>query len=340
MAQIGSRLHKPNVTLPAGIVQIGRTNIRSDRRALPNAQQIGDLTIAVIGGAPSNLRDVATVQDSIAEQRSFQRLNGTPALGISINSQPDANVVSRPPWASTRRSPTSRRATGHAVRVVLDKEGFILEAVHALEHGAVRRGPGHLVIFLFLHFVALPLTVAISLPISVLTLFAHPNYSLNVMTLGGLALAVGLIDRRRDRGREHLPAHGMEAGGQSGRRGRHRDLQRGPRVVDRRHHRVHPARADPGLQGLLFTPFAVMVMVAVGLAPGGVDYRADAHDRVDAAQAEPTGTDRRGRRLRPFVRRFDRFYERFAAWYKARSTWALDRASIIFTLAGGIFAAT
>jgi len=240
------------------------------------------------------------------------------------------------------------RYPGMQFGVVLDQEGFILEAVHALEHTALYGAAlAILVIFLFLHSWRSTLTVAISLPISVLgTLFAAYilNYSLNVMTLGGLALAVGLIVDDAIVVIENIYRHmGL---------GEPIDLAAENAVTEIFSAVLAssvtvitvfiPLVLIPGLQGLLFTPFAVMVMVAVGLsllvALTTVPMLTTVLMRFKTNKSANGSSQVGG--YTAFVRRFDRYYERFAAWYKARLTWALDHPTIVFTTAGSIFAAT
>jgi len=349
MAQIGSRLQAENVTLPAGIVQIGQNEYQIRTAALyTNAQQIGDLTVAVVGGNSIKLRDVASVRDSIEEQRSFQRLNGAPALGISINAQPDANVVAAAMGVYSKVADIKARYPGMQFGVVLDQEGFILEAVHALEHTALYGAIlAILVIFLFLHSWRSTLTVAISLPISVLgTLFAAYilNYWLNVMTLGGLALAVGLIVDDAIVVIENIYRH-MAMGKPVNAAAEDAVTEIFSAVLASSITVITvfvPLVLIPGLQGLLFTPFAVMVMVAVALsllvALTTVPMLTTVLNRLKPAK-NGNGSARAGG-YAAFVRRFDRTYERFAAWYKARLSWALDHPGVVFSVAGGIFAAT
>jgi HAE1 family hydrophobic/amphiphilic exporter-1 len=102
----------------------------------------------------------------------------------------------------------------------------------------------------------------------------------------------------------------------------------------------------PGLQGLLFTPFAVMVMVAVGLslvvAVTQVPMLASVLLRRRAtvgANGAPANGEHRGAYAR-FSRAFDSRYERFAQWYARLLTRAIDRPTIVFAAAGAVFAVT
>ena len=198
LSQIMQRIAQENVNLPAGVVQVGKSEYLVRASALlTSAEQTGDLIVTTKNGAPIRLNQVAKVTDSILEQRTFQRLNGTPAAGMTINAQPDANIVATATGVYAKIADIESRYPGMKIAVVFDQRGFIQDAISALEHTAIL---GALlavaVIFLFLHSWRSTIIVAVSLPVSVLgTLFAGYvlGYTLNIMTLGGLALAVGLI---------------------------------------------------------------------------------------------------------------------------------------------------
>ena len=158
------------------------------------------------------------------------------------------------------------------IGVVFDQKSFILEAINALEHTAIYGAIlAIVIILLFLHSWRTTLIVAVSLPISVLgTLFIAYvcGYSLNIMTLGGLALSVGLIVDDAIVVIENIYRH--MALGQSPRNAAESAtteifsavLASSVTVVTV----FIPLVLIPGLQGLIFTPFAVMVMAAVALS--------------------------------------------------------------------------
>jgi hydrophobic/amphiphilic exporter-1 (mainly G- bacteria), HAE1 family len=347
MNQIVTRLQQENVTLPAGIVQVGQNEYQLRTSALyQTSDQVAGTLITTKNGAPVFLRDIASVQDAITEQRTFQRLNGTPAIGVTINAQPDANVVATASGVYAKIHDMERRYPGMHFGIVLDQQGFIQQAVNALEHTAMYGALlAVLVILLFLHSWRSTLIVAISLPISVLgTLFVAYllGYTLNVMTLGGLALAVGLIvddaivvieNIARHRVHEPNPSAAAES------------------AVNEIFSAVLassitvitvfvPLILIPGLQGLLFTSFAIMVMVAVALSLLVALTTVPMLSTVLYRQGPKTNGDAGEGRYARFVRGFDRRYDQFAGWYKHRLTWAVDHPIPVFAVAGLILAIT
>ena len=347
MAQIVSRIGQENVNLPAGIVQIANNEYQIQANSLfTNAQQIGDVIVTTKNGAPVFLHDVATVSDSIQEQRSFQRVNGAEALGVFVTAQPNANVVQTASAVYAKIDQIKKRYPGMQFAVVFDQKSFITQAVTALEHTAIYGAVlAILIILLFLHAWRSTLIVAISLPIAVLgTLFAAYmfGFSLNVMTLGGLALAVGLIVDDAIVVIENI----------------HRHMARGQHVKEAAESAVSeifsavlassvtviavfvPLLLIPGLQGLLFMPFALMVMTAVAIsllvAVTTVPMLSTIllHDRKPHANGHPVGWYAR------FTQRFDKGYERFSERYRGWLAWSIDHPGRVLAVAGLILLVT
>lgn len=339
-----TRIKAENVNLPAGVVQIAQNEYQIQTAALyKSAQEIGNTIVTTKNGAPVFVRDVAKVTDSISEQRTFTRLNGKPALSFSVTPQPDANAVATANDVYKKIGEIKKRYPTMQIGVVFDQRQFIVDAINALEHTAAYGAVlAVLVILLFLHSWRSTLIVAISLPISVLgTLFAAYilGYSLNTMTLGGLALAVGLIVDDAIVVLENIYRHYM----------------RGETIMQATQSAVTqifsavlassitvitvfiPLVLIPGLQGLIFTPFAVMVMVAVGIS------------LLVALTTVPMLATRLWSRERPatnggpksayarFSAKFDYAYERFAERYKNFLRWSLDHKGPVFATAAVIF---
>jgi HAE1 family hydrophobic/amphiphilic exporter-1 len=347
LSQLVSRVGQENLNLPAGIVQIANKEYQIQANELfQNAQEVGNIIVATKNGAPVLLKDVANVSDSIEEQRSFQRLNGKESVGVSIIAQPNANVVAAANGVYQKIAQIQKRYPGMQIGVTFDQRGFITEAVTALEHTAIYGAVlAILIILLFLHSWRSTLIVAISLPISVMgTLFAAfiLGYSLNTMTLGGLALAVGLIVDDAIVVIENIYRH----------------MSRGQHVKEAAESAVTeiftavlassvtvitvfvPLLLIPGLQGLIFQPFAMMVMVAVAIsllvALTTVPMLSTLLLRDEAPH---TNGHHKGRYAR-FVAKFDQTYERFATWYRARLGWAVDHPGQVVAAAGIILVAT
>jgi HAE1 family hydrophobic/amphiphilic exporter-1 len=353
LQQIVQRIQQENINLPAGVVQVGNNEFLVRASALlKSAQETGNLVVTTKNGAAIRLNQVASVTDSILEQRTYQRLDATPAVGMVINAQPNANIVATAAGVYKKVHEIEQRYPGMNIGIVFDQQGFITEAISALEHTAIYGAVLAIaVIFLFLHSWRSTLIVAISLPVSVLgTLFAAYvfGYSLNVMTLGGLALAVGLIVDDAIVVIENIYRH-MARG------------QTPPEAAEAATTEIFsavlassvtvitvfvPLVLIPGLQGLLFTPFAVMVMCAVGLslvvALTQVPMLSSILLRNRKASGGGNGASNGARRsaYARFSAGFDQRYERFAHWYARLLARAVDRPGLVFGIAGGVLIVT
>jgi hydrophobic/amphiphilic exporter-1 (mainly G- bacteria), HAE1 family len=339
LSQLVTRIGAENVDLPAGIAQIGKNEytIRTSE-LFQNAEEVAGIVVTVKNGAPIYLRDLARVSDSIEEMRIFTRdMNvsrgstaGTPGVRMAVISQPDANVVNVANGVYDKITDIEKRYPGMHFGVVLDQRGFIEDSIAALEHtglyGAVL---AILIILLFLHSYRSTIIVAISLPISILgTLFAAYMFgqTLNTMTMGGLALAVGLIVDDAIVVIENIFRH-MEGGEPPFQAAEKATAQILTAVIASSVTVVtvfFPLMLIPGLQGLIFGPFALMVMVAVSIslvvAVTTVPMLSSRllHPEPLAANGHPRSGYAR------FCAAFDMQFERFTDWYRSVLEWAID----------------
>ncbi|MEO9263130.1 MAG: efflux RND transporter permease subunit, partial [Candidatus Baltobacteraceae bacterium] len=347
LTQISSRIQQENLNLPAGIIQVGKNEYQVRSNALlQSAKEVADLVLATKNGSTIRIGDVAKVTDGISEQRSFERLNGIAAVGINVNAQPNANIVSTAIGIYKKIDNIQKRYPGMHIGIVFDQKGFITEAIQALEHTAIYGAIlAVIIILLFLHSWRTTLIVAISLPISVMgTLFVAyvAGYSLNIMTLGGLALAVGLIVDDAIVVIENIYRH--MALGQSPREAAETATAEIFSAILASSITVItvfvPLVLVPGLQGLIFTPFAVMVMAAVGIsfvvAVTTVPMLSSIiiKNKYVTNGHTPTGAYAR------FTAAFDRGYDGFAKWYTRLLTRAIDRPALVGAIAAGLFIAT
>ena len=352
LPQISARVAAENINLPAGIVQVGNNEYQVRSSALlTTAQQVSDLVITTVNGSPVRLGNIAQVRDSTVEQRSFERLNGVNAIGVIINAQPNANIVSTADGVYQQIAALQKQYPDMKFGVVLDQRGFILEAINALEHTAMLGAfLAIVIILLFLHSWRSTLIVALTLPISILgTLFIAYvcGYTLNIMTLGGLALAVGLVVDDAIVVIENIFRH-MARGEGAIRAAQTATAEIFSAVLASSATVITvfiPLVLIPGLQGLLFTPFAVMVMGAVALSfivavttvpmltTVIIGNRASDHGAT-------TNGAGKGHPYARFVRTFDRGYDKFATWYRKVLTRSVDRPGLVTLVAVSILAVT
>ncbi|TVP42498.1 MAG: efflux RND transporter permease subunit [Gemmatimonadales bacterium] len=166
-----------------------------------SAEDIGQVLVT-IPGSRSRVRisDIAEVRDGHAEQRLFVRLNGDPAMRLSVFKLPESNTVQVVEGVAARIDDLAASGFIPAdiqYQVTRDPAFFIRSSVRAVSTAALLGGVlAMLVVLLFLGSLRKSFVIGLSIPIAILATFAMMgvgNLTLNIMSLGGLALGVGLL---------------------------------------------------------------------------------------------------------------------------------------------------
>jgi hydrophobe/amphiphile efflux-1 (HAE1) family protein len=202
LLDVVSAVKSGNLLLPSGNLRAGDRdyNVFANTQ-VAEARPLRELIIRPAGQnpAPVRLGDVAIVEDGTADQNDIVRINGQRGVYLRVLKQPGANTIS---VVDTLRAtlPTLRGVPENVkLAISFDQSSYIRAAVSSLEHEAVQGGLlAVLVILFFLASVRATGIVALAIPISIVATFAllyFSGQSLNVFTLGGLALGVGrLVD--------------------------------------------------------------------------------------------------------------------------------------------------
>ena len=201
VSQVNDALRNANQDVAAGRVQSPTREVVGVTEGKFNSvAEIRSLVLNVPGGNRVPLSEVAAVRDTNREQRLWVRLNGVPAVKISVRKQPDANTVAVAEGvdAALRRLQAAQFIPREVEFQALENQaGFIKSSIASVRDAAV--GGALLamaVIFLFLGSVRKTLVIALSIPLSLLATFVMMGMgglTLNIMSLGGLALGVGLL---------------------------------------------------------------------------------------------------------------------------------------------------
>ncbi|HEX6589525.1 MAG TPA: efflux RND transporter permease subunit [Longimicrobiales bacterium] len=196
-----------------GAVRAANQDVAAGRVASPAREVVGKTTgkfrsvedvrsvlLPVAGGGRVPLSEVANVTDTHREQRLWARLNGAPAVKLSVRKQPNGNTVATAQDVAARLE--SLRASGFIpqdieYRVTNDQSEFIENSVHSVTEAAyLGAGLAMLVVLLFLGSLRKTVVIGLAIPIAILTTFIMMglgNLTLNIMSLGGLALGVGML---------------------------------------------------------------------------------------------------------------------------------------------------
>ena len=163
---------------------------------LSSVEEIAALPLLTEQG-PVALREVAAVELSADPLTSYSLVDGVRSLTLSVTKLPDANTVEVSESVLDLLPELEAQLGGAELDVLLDQAPFITESISSL---ALEGGLGLvfavIVILLFLRSARATLVTAISIPLSILVAFVGMNavgYTLNILTLGGLTIAIGRI---------------------------------------------------------------------------------------------------------------------------------------------------
>ncbi|HEY7304599.1 MAG TPA: efflux RND transporter permease subunit [Bryobacteraceae bacterium] len=196
---ISNALNNQNLILPAGTAKFAQTEYQIRLNSSPVVlDDLNNLPIKTVNGATVYMKDVAQVRDGFSVQNNIVRTNGSRGVLISI----------------TRNGQASTLAIVNAVKVALkrilanvppelkvvalaDQSIFVRASIQSvLREALIAAGLTALMILLFLGSMRSTVIVCISIPLSILaslSLLELLGQTINVMTLGGLALAVGIL---------------------------------------------------------------------------------------------------------------------------------------------------
>jgi HAE1 family hydrophobic/amphiphilic exporter-1 len=162
-------------------------------------EEIADLIVARHEGALVRLGDVARVYWGAKEREEITRVNGHESVEIAVYKEGDANSVTVARLVRERLAAWQggKLPPGHELAVLFDQSHFIQQAVAEVRNAAILGGIlAILVLFAFLRDVRSTMIIATSIPISVVATFMlmyRMNISLNIMSLGGLTLGIGML---------------------------------------------------------------------------------------------------------------------------------------------------
>ena len=200
-AKILNLLRLENVELPAG--RISDTKKEYSVRLLAkfeDASDVGDVIIANREGRFIKIKDVAEVADSYEEQRIITRFNGKPCVTMSFLKQPNANTVEVVSKINKRAKELIRKKIipEDVNYAVASSQAYYIEnSIKNVGSSAVIGGLlAMLTIWFFLHNIKRTFVIAVAIPVSILGTFILMGLSdvtLNIFSLGGLVLAVGML---------------------------------------------------------------------------------------------------------------------------------------------------
>ena len=313
---------------PAGFVKIGPTQYSVSLNNAPaSIAALNDLPVKVIGGATIYMRDVAHVRDGYPPQTNVVHVNARRSVLLTVLKNGATSTLSIIGGVK-QKLPQIMVGLPDTLKVLTvgDQSIFVRAAVSGvIREGLIAAGLTSLMILLFLGSVRSTLIIATSIPLAVLaaiaTLYAF-GQTLNVMTLGGLALAVGLLVDEATVTIENINWHLEQGKGVI------------PAITDGAAQIVVPAFVSmlcicivfvpmfflPGVAGYLFVPMALSVIFSMvfsfilsrTLVPTMAMYLLKPHDLHAHGATAPRGL---GGFFVRVQRGFEAGFERFRAGY-------------------------
>ncbi|HTR60710.1 MAG TPA: efflux RND transporter permease subunit, partial [Candidatus Binataceae bacterium] len=198
-ADVVTALQNQNVIIPGGTAKIG--NVEYDvvlNGSPPDVAALNRLPIKITNGAPVYMGDVASVSDSHSVQNDLVRVNGKLSTYRLILKHPAASTLTVVDAVKKALGPMMAIAPpGMQAHLAFDQSVFVRRALRdVLQEGAVAAALVALMTLLFLGSVRSTIIVITSIPLAILTAIVGLKLSgqtINLMTLGGLSLAIGML---------------------------------------------------------------------------------------------------------------------------------------------------
>ena len=197
--QVASRIRAENVNLSGGRLEEG--NQRFLVRTLNEFQTVDEFRNAIVGYVaerPIYLRDIATVERGYKEREAITRVEGRESVELAVYKEGDANTVQVARRLQQRLERVSENLPDRIqIITVYDQSTFIASAVADVRNAAILGGIiAIIVLFGFLRDARATAIVGVAIPVSIIGTFLlmySNGISLNIMSLGGIALAVGML---------------------------------------------------------------------------------------------------------------------------------------------------
>lgn len=217
LAEIAERLRAENANLSGGRIDEGSASyLVRTLNQFTDLNQIRDTILAHRAGRPIYVKDVAEVRSGYKEREAIIRLDGEEAVEIALYKEGDSNAVKAARTALERLDVLKKNLPADLeLNTLYDQSIFIQQAIDSVTESALYGGVlAVLVLYLFLRNAWVTAVVSVTIPITVIagfTVMYALGISLNIMSLGGIALAVGMlvdnaivilenISRKRDQG--------------------------------------------------------------------------------------------------------------------------------------------
>src|SRR6266404_1131657 len=197
---ISNAINAQNVTLPSGSLKVGDRDYTVSTNSSPLVvDALNDLPVKTVNGATVYIRDIGHVRDGSVVQQNLVRADGEASVLLTIMKTGSVSTLEIVDEIKGRILPVTRAAAppGMKIRELFDQSIFVRASIQGvLREAVIAAGLTGILILLFLGSWRSTVIIAISIPLSILSSLAMLSFlghTMNVMTLGGLALAIGIL---------------------------------------------------------------------------------------------------------------------------------------------------
>ncbi|MEO8682894.1 MAG: efflux RND transporter permease subunit, partial [Vicinamibacterales bacterium] len=196
---IARALQSQNADIPGGRMDQGAQSVTLRTRGrIESIDGFNDVVLREVAGHPIRLRDVARVEDGMAEPRTQASVNGEPTVLLQIRKQSGTNTVEVANNVKQRlKDLEAILPAGYQLRIVRDEAQFIEASIKSVqEHLIVGSILAAFVVWLFLGNLRSTMIAAIAIPTSIVATFAlvwYMGFTLNMLTMLALTLSVGIV---------------------------------------------------------------------------------------------------------------------------------------------------
>ncbi len=187
-----------NSSLPAGSTTAGSKDLSV--RMIGEFSKISDIGLVPLTTSKGQIiyiKDIAGVKDSYTDETTVSRINGQETISVSVSSESDANTVDVVNGVTEALKQIKQQHPRFNYTITMEQGSYIEDSINSVAQSAIFGGLlAILVLFLFLGNLRNSLVIGVAMPVSVVTTFIGMYISgmtLNIVSLGGLALGVGML---------------------------------------------------------------------------------------------------------------------------------------------------
>ena len=198
ISYISNFLAGANIIYPGGTVDNGSQtlNVHTDGK-FRSLEDVADTRIALPTGGTVRLDEVASIYWDDLDSDSIAKSNGDPCVILMVNKQSGTNTVEAARAVRTAMEELQQENSKIQYQIVMDQSDYINQSIHTvIENIVLGVIIAAIVVFLFLRRGGATATIVISMPVCILTVFVLMrlcNITMNLMSLGGIGIGVGMI---------------------------------------------------------------------------------------------------------------------------------------------------